>query len=75
MGVQNFFGSVAGIAAPAVTGVIVNRTGSFVWPFAITTVIALLGSMCWVFVVGRVEQVVWKEKLSVRQLATAIDSA
>jgi len=75
MGVQNFFGSVAGIAAPAVTGVIVNRTGSFVWPFAITAVIALLGSMCWVFVVGRVEQVVWKEKLSVRQLATAIDSA
>ena len=58
-GVQNFFGSVAGILTPAVAGFIVNRTGSFFLPFAITSLIAVLGSLCWVFVVGSVKQVVW----------------
>ena len=51
-GVQNFFGSVAGILAPAITGFIVNRTGKFSWPFAITALISVLGSLLWVFVVG-----------------------
>jgi ACS family D-galactonate transporter-like MFS transporter len=58
-GVQNFFASVAGILTPAVAGFIVNRTGSFFLPFAMTALIAVLGSLCWVFVVGSVKQVVW----------------
>ena len=60
-GVQNFFASIAGILTPAVAGFIVNRTGSFFLPFAITALIAVLGSLCWVFVVGSVKQVVWAQ--------------
>ena len=60
-GVQNFFGSVAGILAPVVTGFIVNRTGDFFWPFAIAALISVLGSLCWVFVVGSVKQVIWAQ--------------
>src|SRR6266704_3694328 len=48
-GLQNFFGAGAGILAPSLTGFIVNVTGSFVWPFAITMLITALGSLCWVF--------------------------
>jgi len=50
-----------GILAPAVTGYIVSRTGSFFWPFAITTVVAVLGSLSWIFVIGSVKQIVWAQ--------------
>ena len=71
----NFFGSLAGIVAPAVTGYLVNRTGSFVWPFAITGFIAVLGSLCWLFVVGPVVPVVWAEKLGLPKEPATVGSA
>jgi MFS transporter, ACS family, D-galactonate transporter len=74
-GVQNFFGSVSGILAPAVTGLIVNRTGHFLWAFTITTLIAVLGSMCWVFAVGPVKQIVWAGKVTARPITTVIEPA
>jgi MFS transporter, ACS family, D-galactonate transporter len=58
-GVQNFVGNLAGPLAPALTGLVLGRTGQFFWPFAITSAIALLGALSWVFAVGRVEPVVW----------------
>jgi MFS transporter, ACS family, D-galactonate transporter len=74
-GVQNFFGSVAGILAPAVTGFMVSRTGSFFWPFAITASVAVLGSFCWVFVVGSVKQVVWTQPKASDLLRAAAETA
>ena len=71
--ISNFFASVAGIIAPVTTGYLVNRTGSFVWPFAITAFFAAFGAMCWAFLVGPVKPVVWLEKLTVRSVATAVD--
>lgn len=62
MGVQNFFGSLAGIAAPWITGILVNRTGSFYWPFAITAALAVVGTLVWVFMVGTVKQVAWTRR-------------
>jgi ACS family D-galactonate transporter-like MFS transporter len=61
-GFQNFVGNLAGIAAPAVTGLVLDRTGQFYWPFAILTAIALAGAISWVFLVGPVEQVVWHKR-------------
>jgi MFS transporter, ACS family, D-galactonate transporter len=61
-GFQNFVGNLAGVAAPAVTGLVVERTGHFYWAFAILAVVALIGTMFWVFLVGAVEQVVWHRK-------------
>jgi len=60
MGAQNFVANLAGAIAPAVTGFLVGRTGQFYWPFLITSVIAWVGAVHWVFVVGPVETVVWK---------------
>jgi MFS transporter, ACS family, D-galactonate transporter len=68
---QNFVGSLAGILAPALTGFIVSRTGSFFWPFAITASLAVLGSFFWVFAVGSVTQVVWAKPKSEFAVATA----
>jgi MFS transporter, ACS family, D-galactonate transporter len=58
-GFQNLVGNLSGIAAPALTGLVVARTSHFSWAFAILTAVALTGTMIWVFVVGDVEQVVW----------------
>jgi MFS transporter, ACS family, D-galactonate transporter len=59
MGAQNFVGNLSGAVAPALTGFIVGRTGQFYWPFIITSIIAWVGAVHWVFVVGRLEQVMW----------------
>lgn len=59
MGAQNFVGNLSGAVAPALTGVIVGRTGHFYWPFVITAVIAWIGALHWVVVVGPLEQVDW----------------
>ena len=60
-GIKNFFGNLAGIAAPALTGIIVGRTGHFFWAFLLTSAVALSGSLIWIFVVGSVEPVVWAD--------------
>ena len=58
-GFQNCIGNFAGIMAPALTGLILQRTGHFEWAFAVLTMVALLGAASWFFLVGRVEPVVW----------------
>jgi ACS family D-galactonate transporter-like MFS transporter len=58
-GLQNFMGNLAGMVAPSLTGMIVQRTGRFSWAFAIAGAIALLGAVAWLFVVGPVEEVAW----------------
>jgi hypothetical protein len=37
----------------------VDKTGRFFWAFIITAVIALLGSLSWIFIVGALRQVDW----------------
>jgi fucose permease len=59
VGVQNFVGNLSGAVAPALTGVLLDRTGSFYWPFFITAVIAWIGAFSWWFVVGPLEEVDW----------------
>ena len=58
-GLQNFVGNFAGIVAPALTGFVLDRTGNFFWPFAITAVMCLLGAASWIFLIGPVKQVAW----------------
>ncbi len=61
-GLQNFFGNLAGWIAPVVTGLVVDRTGRFFWAFIITAVVALLGSLSWIFIVGALRQVDWSTR-------------
>ncbi|PYU67046.1 MAG: hypothetical protein DMG49_20095 [Acidobacteria bacterium] len=61
-GLQNFLGNLAGWIAPVVTGLVVDKTGRFFWAFIITAVIALLGSLSWIFIVGTLRQVDWSAR-------------
>jgi MFS transporter, ACS family, D-galactonate transporter len=58
-GLQNFVGNLAGWIAPVVTGFVVDKTGRFFWAFIIAAVIALFGSLSWIFIVGALRQVDW----------------
>lgn len=58
--VQNCVGNLAGVVGPIVTGYVVDRTGQFVWAFAIAAVIAVGGAASWGLIVGRVEAVDWE---------------
>ena len=58
-GLQNFVGNFAGIVAPALTGFVLDRSGNFFWPFAITAVMCLLGAASWIFLIGPVKPVAW----------------
>jgi MFS transporter, ACS family, D-galactonate transporter len=59
-GVQNFVGNFAGWVAPALTGLLVDRTGGFHWPFFVTAAIAWIGAVAWGLIVGPVEPVDWE---------------
>jgi MFS transporter, ACS family, D-galactonate transporter len=61
-GWQNGFANFAGITGPALTGFVLQQTGNFFAPFAITAAICVAGIFSWVFIVGRVEQVNWAPK-------------
>jgi MFS transporter, ACS family, D-galactonate transporter len=63
-GVQNSVGNFAGIIGPALTGVVVQRTGNFLLAFAITGAVTILGSIAWIFVVGPIRQVPWETQPS-----------
>ncbi len=60
--VQNGVGNLAGVAAPALTGLVVKHTGQFFWAFALATGIVLAGAFFYMFVIGRIEQVDWSRR-------------
>ncbi len=60
-GSQNFIGNLSGAVGPALTGVLVDRTGQFFWPFLITGAIAWTGAAVWAFLLGPIEPVAWKQ--------------
>ena len=55
-GIMNFLGNLAGIIAPIVAGVVADRTG-FGVNFLITGAILLVGIFCFLFILGRIEQI------------------
>ena len=61
-GLENFCGNLAGIVAPLVVGIILERTGEFFWAFAITGAVTLLGAASYVFLVGPVEPIKWQAR-------------
>jgi MFS transporter, ACS family, D-galactonate transporter len=62
-GAQNCIGNLSGAVGPALTGVLVDRTGSFLWPFLITGAVAWSGAAVWAFVLGPIEPVAWKSSV------------
>ena len=61
-GIQNCLANIAGLIAPFLTGVLVDRTGSFLSAFLIAAAISVLGAIAWVFGVGRIEPIDWTSR-------------
>ena len=61
-GLQNTFANLSGVAAPALTGFLVERTGNFLLPLVIAALMLVIGGLSWLVVVGRVQQVSWKSE-------------
>ncbi|HZR19251.1 MAG TPA: MFS transporter [Verrucomicrobiae bacterium] len=43
-GLQNCLANMAGVAAPAITGLVVQKTGHFLWAFAVSAGVVLIGA-------------------------------
>jgi len=73
-GIFNLCANLAGIATPMVIGFVVGKTGSFFGGLAYIAVLALLGVICYVFIVGDVHRIELTEKeLAVIRQSTDID--
>jgi len=62
MGIQNCIGNGAGLIAPLLTGVLVDRTGNFMLAFMLAAAMCLLGGIAWIFGVGRVSPIDWARR-------------
>jgi MFS family permease len=61
VGVQNFFGNLAGIVAPFATGLMVDRFGLYDWAFFVAGAITFAGAAAWGLLIPKVEPLVWSE--------------
>jgi MFS transporter, ACS family, D-galactonate transporter len=62
---QNGFANLAGVAAPWLTGFIVQQTGEYFWAFAVAAVVVLTGAAIFIFGIGRLEPVKWAKPTGV----------
>ncbi len=61
-GAQNAFGNLAGVFGPWLTGVLVERTGSYVPAFALVSIVLVLGAISFLVLIPRLDPVVWAER-------------
>jgi len=61
-GLQNCIANMAGVAAPAITGLVVEKTGQFFWAFVVSAGVVLLGASIYAFFLGQVEPIEWADK-------------
>ena len=54
---KNFLNNVMAIAAPIVTGFIAGGTGSFALGFVVAAIVLVIGILCYVFLLGRIEPI------------------
>jgi MFS family permease len=52
-GFENFAGNIGGVIAPAATGILIARTGSYLPGFALAALVLLTGLLAYWFVVGK----------------------
>ena len=50
---------MAGVVAPALTGMVVQKTGHFYWAFVVSAGVVLCGAATYAFLLGPVEPIVW----------------
>jgi cyanate permease len=57
--IQNSVGNLAGIFAPALTGLIIDLTGQFTLACVLAAAMSLLGLVGWLSMLPRLEQIDW----------------
>jgi MFS family permease len=60
VGFQNFIGNFAGIIAPAVTGLIVDRTHHYSGAFMLAAGVVVVGALAWSLAVRSISPVEWR---------------
>ncbi len=59
-GLQNAFGNMAGVFGPWLTGILVQRTGSYVPAFALMSAVLGLGAVSFLILIPRLDPVEWR---------------
>jgi MFS family permease len=62
VGFQNCFANLAGIFAPAVTGVIVQQTHSFAGAFVLAAAISVVGAIGWGAIIRAISPIEWETR-------------
>lgn len=61
IGIQNFIGNLAGIVGPIVTGILIDRTGSYYSAIILAAAVTGAGALCWWRIVPRIEPIDFEE--------------
>lgn len=61
VGVQNMWGNVAGIVAPAATGFIIGATGHYDRAFLLAAAVNVLGIIGWIFILPKIRPIEWQK--------------
>jgi MFS family permease len=59
IGIQNCVGNLAGVVAPIITGLVVDRTGQYDWAFIIAAAVATIGIVGWGLLIKQVAPLDW----------------
>lgn len=69
-GLQTCVGNIAGVVVGPLTGWIVDRTGHFGSAFSVCAGVEVFGGICWVLLVGRLEQTNWVRERQLTPVAS-----
>ena len=61
VGVQNTVGGMAGLIAPAITGILVDQTRHFVAAFGLAAALQVIGFIGWVVVLPKIAPIRWAQ--------------
>lgn len=63
VGVQNACGNLAGVFAPAITGMLLDATGTFSSAFVLAGALNVLGLVGWIWMLPRIEPLDWSRNV------------
>ena len=71
VGVHNCVGAMAGIIAPALTGLLVETTGQFGVAFMLAAAVSVLGLLAWTVITPKIVPIQWEDAAQSRPLTAA----
>ncbi len=61
-GIQNAIGNLGGVVSPLLTGLVVDRTGSFLVAFLLASAVLAAGAACYLFLLGDIRPIHWNPR-------------